>query len=238
MEALEIITLFSAAIVIGVFAVLFGGTLFLSFPLFQLFFPTLPLASIVGCIKFGSVIRNAAAVLPHWRSVETQHLWLIAPLGFGSLVGAYAITGFTQAVIPAVLITGWLLSEYAGNIKISQRLFWITAFIIGVYGGIFGAGILLLIIALMQLKAPGIVNARFTALTLEMAISAISVAIFIWQGFIVWHIALIWAAGGIVGGLIGGRIIVRTGKLNPKWQQWLIRAAFLFALVIAVGAML
>lgn len=233
MTILITLLFFGAAVVIGIFAVVFGGTLFLSLPLFQVLFPELALASMIGSIKFGSIWRNAAAVFQRRAEIDLSVLRLLTPLLVGSIAGAIAVTEMTRVVVPAVLAVGFLLSEYSKRIRLSERFFFLGSLLIGFYGGIFGAGILLLIIALLQVRMTSIVYARTNALMLEMLLGVGAVGVFIYGGFIDWSIALWWTAGGVVGGYLGGIIIGRTGKLSPATQQWLVRGAFLLALTIA-----
>jgi len=227
------ILLFSA-VAIGVFAVVFGGTLFLSLPLFQILFPELSLASMIGSIKVGSVFRNASALWSRSKEIDWRSLWLLLPLGSGSVAGALVVSSMTEVVVPIMLLIGFFLSEKAHTITIKDSAYFVVAFIVGFYGGIFGAGILLLLLALLQLRLGSLVNARTNAILLEMCLSLIAVAVFITQGIINWQIASVWAAGGIVGGYLGGMIIGYTGTLPKQQQQWLVRIAFLLALAIAL----
>ena len=55
--------LFLSAVPIGVFAVVLGGSMFLSIPVFQIFFPEMSMSAVIGNIKVGSVIRNMGAVV-------------------------------------------------------------------------------------------------------------------------------------------------------------------------------
>ena len=243
MFELELTTYFllgSSAVVIGIFAVLFGGTMFLSLPLFQILFPQLPLASIVANIKFGSVWRNAIAVYGDRQAINFGTIMLIIPLGVGSAIGALAVGAMTKVVVPLILVIGWVLSERAKFIKISRRSFWVGAFLVGFYGGIFGAGIFLVIIALLQLKNNNmdLIEARTNALFYEMLLSAVAVVTFLVAGLLTWDIALVWAGGGLIGGYIGGKLVKRTGKLPASQQQWLLRIAFVIAITVAVWQLL
>lgn len=234
LDLLTFALLIVSAVVIGIFAVVFGGTLFLSLPLFQILFPDMVLGALVGNLKFGSVLRNATALVPLRKELDPS-VW---PLGLalcaGSLIGAIGIANLTQMIVPIVLVVGILVSENAKRITIPEAGFWIGAFLVGVYGGILGAGIMLLVLALLQIHYMEITAARANALMLEMCLSAIAVVVFIGFDLLSWPIAITWAIGGMAGGYLGGHIVKHTGKLSPAWQQWLIRAAFAIAIVVAV----
>ncbi len=227
-------TIFVSAIFIGVFAVVMGGTLFLSLPLFQILFPEMSLGAIVGNVKFGSIFRNATALIPLYKQLDKKVLWLAPTLCLGSIMGSWLVASVSQAVVPGVLITGLLIHEYGKKLKLPDYLFWVIAFLIGFYGGIFGAGIMLLIVLLLRLRDTTAIDARANALLLEMLLSFVAVLTFWHLNLINWPIAIVWAAGGMGGGLIGGLLIKHTGRWSQRSQDWLIRVAFLIALIVAV----
>lgn len=234
MDILFVSILFFSAIIIGIFAVLFGGTLFLSLPLFQILFPEMAFGALVGNIKLGSIVRNLAAIVPLRKHLDT-HIWILgAVLAAGSILGATFIAEASLNWIPFALLVGLLISEHSKFLTIPKQLFWVTAFITGIYGGIIGAGIMLLIIALLQLRYQHLVSARANAVALELSVSIVAVLIFIRFDLIDWHIAFIWATGGIIGGYIGGLLINKTDKLSNTKQQWLLRMAFSMALIVSI----
>lgn len=234
MDIILISILFFSAIVIGIFAVVFGGTLFLSLPIFQILFPEMAFGALIGNIKLGSVVRNLAAAVPLRKHIDTD-IWILGlVLSVGSIIGALFIAEASLVWVPFALLVGLLVSEFASLIKIPKQLFWVTAFVTGIYGGILGAGIMLLIIALLQLKYDHLISARANAVVLELCISVVAVLIFIRFDLINWQVALIWATGGIIGGYIGGHLINTTTKLSPSKQQWLVQGAFVLAMVVAI----
>ncbi len=235
MDILMFGIIFISAILIGVFAVVMGGTLFLSLPLFQILFPEMSLGAIVGNIKFGSIFRNATALLPLYRKIDRQILWLAPVLCVGSIVGSWLVVSVSHEIVPLVLIIGLAIHEYGHRLKLPPYLFWLVTFLVGFYGGIFGAGIMLLILSLLQLRDTSLVDARANALLLELLLSTVAVLTFWHFNLIDWPLALTWAAGGMVGGLIGGLIIKHTGRWPPQKQNWLIRLAFLIALIVSVA---
>jgi uncharacterized membrane protein YfcA len=233
MDISTLCTIFIGGVAIGIFAVVMGGTLFLSLPLFQTLFPDMALAAIVGNIKLGSIFRNATALIPIRTKLDPKSLWLAPILCLGSILGSWQVVSVTQAVVPIVLVIGFAVHEYGKKIHLPNHLFWPVAFAVGYYGGIFGAGIMLLILSLLRLRQKDVVDARANALLLELLLSVMAVVTFWHFNLINWPLALTWASGGMIGGYIGGIVIEKTGKLSPATQDWLIRAAFLIALCVA-----
>ena len=230
-----------AAVPIGIFGVVFGGNLFLSLPLFQIMFPDMVLGAMIGNIKPGSIVRNLASLVPLRKHIMVQSsLLLVLALSTGSIVGATFIASLSASrvyVIP-VLILGWLVMISAPRLGqyVSHIGFMLTAFVVGMYGGIFGAGISLLIVALLRLRhgaTSELLLVRANSLYLETILTFASVFIFLYKGLVDWRIALVWAIGSIVGGYLGGLITVHTGKMRPVLQKAMFHTSFGIALVVA-----
>jgi uncharacterized protein len=102
--------------------------------------------------------------------------------------------------------------------------FLLAQFAVGVYGGYFGAGIGILMLATLGLmgltnihKMNGLKNWGATC------INGFAALMFIASGIVEWPVAIAMAAGGLSGGHFGARLALRAGQL------WVRRA------VVAVG---
>jgi uncharacterized membrane protein YfcA len=100
---------------------------------------------------------------------------------------------------------------------------------VAAYGGYFGAGIGILMLAslgVMGLRDIHMMNGIKTVLS--FLINGMALIYFIWKGLVVWPIALLMAAGAILGGYIGAR----TAKhVNQRYLQLFIVAVGLFVSV-------
>ena len=97
-------------------------------------------------------------------------------------------------------------------------------FFVGIYGGYFGAGIgILMLAAFGWLGFTNIHHMNALKNLIGACINGIAAAIFIAQGLVHWPLALWMAAGSILGGLAGAGLAQRIG------QAWVRRT------VIAVG---
>ena len=114
------------------------------------------------------------------------------------------------------------------------RLWWTGAivfqFFSAIYGGYFGAGNGILMLAAMGLlglnelhRANGIKN------FLGICINSIAVLSFALAGLVVWRDALFMACGALAGGYFGASMAVRIG------QVWVRRGVILIGLVIFVA---
>ncbi len=93
-------------------------------------------------------------------------------------------------------------------------------FAIAIYGGYFGAGIGILMLAMLQLLGFSNIH-RMNALKviLGSAINAVAVLIFVLAGKVVWPIAVIMILGGVTGGMLGTRLALKT---NPRHVRRLV----------------
>jgi len=94
--------------------------------------------------------------------------------------------------------------------------------IIAIYGGYFGGGIGILMLAslgLMGMENIHEMNAMKTLLT--TCINGVALIIFVARGVVVWPQAILMVVGAIIGGF-GGAYFAR--KINPLWVRWFVIA--------------
>ena len=90
-------------------------------------------------------------------------------------------------------------------------------FAVGVYGGYFGAGIGILMLAVLGfLGLSDIHAANGIKNFFAMCINGVAAGYFILRGAVDWHPALIMIAGGILGGYAGARFARRIGKEKAR----------------------
>jgi uncharacterized membrane protein YfcA len=98
----------------------------------------------------------------------------------------------------------------------------IFQFVIAVYGGYFGAGIgIMMLAALSLMRAGDIYRINFLKNLAAAAINGVASVVFIVLRLVHWPIALAMAAGAILGGW-GGAGIAR--KVGPRWARRMVSA--------------
>src|SRR4029077_9284293 len=79
-------------------------------------------------------------------------------------------------------------------------------FLVGVYGGYFGAGISILMLSSLALMGIGDMHRMNSLKTLLNAcINGVSVAVFVFDGKVEWRFALPMAVAAVLGGYLGAR---------------------------------
>jgi uncharacterized membrane protein YfcA len=168
-------------------------------------------------------------------------LRLFFPSLFGGIAGAFALTRFPESVFEELV--PWLLLT-ATTLLIVQRPLakWIGAhphesptagttigvmffqFLVGLYGGYFGAGIgILMLSTLGFMGIADIHQMNGVKAILASVMNGIGAAIFVLEGKVVWEYAVPMAVASIVGGYAGARV---ARKLS---------AATVRAIVVVIG---
>jgi uncharacterized membrane protein YfcA len=120
------------------------------------------------------------------------------------------------------LIRIWLLRR---SIKVEARHGsepW-AVLVIGlaaIYGGYFGVAMSVVVLSLLGLMINDTLT-RLNAIKQTVAFGANGAAavLFIFSGKIVWPIALVMAAGALIGGTLGGRL---AGRIKPDTLRWTV----------------
>jgi uncharacterized membrane protein YfcA len=119
-----------------------------------------------------------------------------------------------------------------GDPQVAPWLFILAQFAIGVYGGYFGAGIGILMLAGLGLM--GFTNIhRMNGLKNWGAVcmNVVAAGIFALSGIVNWPVALAMAVGGLLGGYAGSRVAQRVGQQRVRHAIVVIGlASFLFLL--------
>jgi uncharacterized membrane protein YfcA len=227
--------LFLAALVAGVVNSVAGGGSLISFP--SLIAAGQP-AILANATNTAALWPGSVASAIAYRKHTSMHRGLLPALLIpsiaGGLLGAWVLVSTPPAlfdrVVPFLVLFATLLFAFRGRISrwsgqsatldehvtIAGRV-WGFCFQLAVatYGGYFGAGIGILMLAslsLMGLRDIHRMNAVKTIL--GALINVIAFVFFAWKGLVVWPLAVLMAAGAIAGGYLGARTAMRV---DPKW---------------------
>ncbi len=102
----------------------------------------------------------------------------------------------------------------AGRPSLRGALSSFTIFLGAAYGGFFGAGLGIMLLALLGLfSAESLTKLNALKQALSFVINLVAAVFFLFSGKVVWVLVPIMAAGSLLGGLVGGRMVQKVNSL-------------------------
>jgi uncharacterized membrane protein YfcA len=227
------VLLFFAAAAGGAINSVAGGGSFVAFP--ALLFAGVPSVPANATNTIALWPGSLAGAIAYRRELTTVRDTLL-PLGLAALIGGLAGSFLLLhtsddtfvLLIPWLLLFATLLfsfgSRVVANVTRGARASLPVAFVaqlaISVYGGYFGGGMGIMMLAILSLI--GMVEIHpMNALKTVLAtlVNGVAVAMFIVAGAVAWRPGVVMIAGGIAGGYSGAAI---ARKVSPKNVRWLV----------------
>ncbi len=231
----HILILFISAIIGGTLNAVAGGGSFFTFP--TLIFVGIPAIAANASSTVALLPGSAASIIAYRREIAQQQpgflILMISTSLVGGIIGALLLlhtpASIFQNLIPYLLLTATLLFALSGPItarlhvrnvgkaRLSLRALIIVAsaqLIIATYGGYFGGGIgilMLATLAMMGMENIHIMNGLKTVLA--TCINGVAVIIFIIARAVYWPETLLMIVGAIIGGYFGASY---ARKIDPK----------------------
>ena len=203
---------------------------------------TFPVLTAIGIPPVAANITNTVALAPGYfggtlaqkndlRGQE-RRLWLLVPASvLGGLAGGFLLLQTNEKVfrelVPYLIllasgllavqgrVRSWLTRRAAqGHADISEKWAVVPVFFAAIYGGYFGAGLSVIVLAVLGLVIEDTLT-RLNALKQGVAFSVnmAAAAFFIFSGQVVWAAAIVMAVGALAGGALGGRL---AGSIKPQ----------------------
>jgi len=222
------ILLLAAAFAAGVVNAIAGGGTLLTFP--SLLSVLNPVAA-NATSTFALLPASLASAWAYRREVSAvrdhlQRLW--PPSVVGGIIGALLVTRLPEKVFASMV--PWLLAGASALLLLQKPISrWLGShpqavptaravyaviffqFLVGIYGGYFGAGIGILMLSSLAIAGiPDIHQMNGVKSILAATMNGVSLLIFGLSGVIVWKYAFAMALAGIAGGYLGARFARRT----------------------------
>lgn len=235
MDLIQLIILIGIGLFGGLWNAIAGGATLFTFP--ALMAVGLP-PVVANATNYLALLPSNAAALPAYREelreVGPALLPLLLISGLGAVAGSLLLLVSDPDVfvmlIPFLILFATVL--FATGDTLRRRLLlitgeakgdsivYITLFAASIYGGYFGAGLGIILLAIAQIMghvdfhiANGIKNLLATSFTL------VSILVFGIGGLIAWPEAVTMMIGSTVGGYYGGRF---SKRVNPKALRLLV----------------
>jgi uncharacterized protein len=228
-----------AALAAGMINALAGGGTLITFPVLVA----------IGLPAVSANVTNTLALWPgslggtlaQAKDLKDQkrRLWIVIPSAIlGGLTGGFLLLRTTEklfsTLVPFLILLAasllamqtplrnWLTrrQEQGSARDISEAWVFLPVFLGAIYGGYFGAGLGIILLAVFGL----ILNDTLTRLNVLKQIVAFSANIsaailFVFSGKVVWSVALVMMVGALLGGSLGGRL---AGRVKPAALRWIV----------------
>lgn len=244
MSVLEAILLFLAGILTGMINAVAGGGTFLSFGALTLAGVAPVVANATSSItQFPGYVTSTLAYWDDFKTFWRGALALAVASILGSLLGAWILLQLDnpqfRSMVPWLLIAATVLFAAGPYLKPTPKpgqeasvggvFGWLLQFITAIYGGFFGAGMGVMMLATLGLSQPGDYH-RLNALKnmLAVFIAAVAIVVFVWGGVVAWPQAIVMIPGVAIGGWSG----VWVAKRVP--QKYMRRFVITVGLLLAV----
>ncbi|GAA2419438.1 sulfite exporter TauE/SafE family protein [Streptomyces pulveraceus] len=219
-------------------AVVGGGGLLL-LPALLLGLPHVPAAQVLGTNKAVAIVGTSGAAVAYVRKapvkVGTALRIGLAALA-GSMTGAFFAAGISSEVLrPVIMVVLLAVAAFVllrpsfgtdpddGVRRRVTRARTVTAIVlvgggIGLYDGLFGPGTgTFLVLALTAVLHLDLVTASATAKIVNVCTNAGALAMFAYQGSVLWQLAALMAVFNLAGAVVGARMALSRGSGFVRW---------------------
>jgi uncharacterized membrane protein YfcA len=214
------------ALIAGIQNALAGGGSFITFPALLVFGMGARAANITSTIAlFPGQVATGLAGRSHVSGAEGLSFRVLAGISLvGGVIGALLLLAtpesFFERLVPFLVLfaTGvfawgsFFRGQGEGGTHLSPVWAAVAQFAIAIYGGYFGGGIGMLMLAALTLAGLPVRRAGATKNVLAGVMNASAVAIFAFSHDVHWGAALAVAGGAIAGGQMGAWMMLRVNE--------------------------
>lgn len=236
MENINYIVIFLAAFIGGALNAVAGGGGFIAYP--SLIFCNIAPLNANGISTVALWSGNITSAIAFKRDIRLPMkfiVYFVLAISLGGGIGAYLFlktrTQVFSSFVPFFLLITWLLFVFSNSLRnyflknikpfnfIKPRYNHIFfMFLIGIYGGYFGAGlgmIILTVFSLIGLKNINEMNGiKVILVSFNNGIAALT---YIISGIIFWQYTLIMISGSLIGGFYGAKLAQRIKQENLRY---------------------
>jgi uncharacterized membrane protein YfcA len=225
-----------------------GGTLITFATLTALGIPAVA-ANVTNHVALGPGYLGATLAQAKDLKGQKRRLWICVPAGaIGGVLGGILLLqtgeGVFRDLVPYLIllasgllalqdpVRAWLTRRAAQSESKASSETWVALPVVlaGIYGGYFGAGVSVIILAVLGITLEDTLT-RLNALKQAVAFSTnVAAAIFfLFSGKVVWSAALVMAVGALMGGALGGKL---AGQIKPATLRWVVVALGIIVAII------
>lgn len=238
LDLFDLLLVALAAVAAGAVNALAGGGTLITFPMLVA----------VGVPAVAANVTNTVALCPGYlgatfaqmkdlRGQEGRLRFLVPASIVGGIVGGVLLLNTEERLfrnlVPYLILLAagllavqgpvrtWLTRRRApGAGRPSEAWAAIPVGLAAVYGGYFGAGLSVIVLAVLGLTLEDSLT-RLNALkqAVSFSVNVAAAIFFLFSGQVLWLVAAVMAVGALLGGVLGGKL---AGKIQPSVLRWLV----------------
>ncbi len=239
MTILHYLLVILVSLAAGLINALAGGGTLITFP--ALLAIGLPAVSANVTNTLGLWPGSLGGTLAQAKDLKGQkkRLWISLPSAvMGGLAGGFLLLRTNEKLfsdlVPFLILLAtsllalqtplrqWVARRQENGLagSIPEGWIFLPVFLGAIYGGYFGAGLGIILLAILGL----LLNDSLTHLNVLKQIISFSAnfaaaLLFVFSGKVVWNVALVMMAGALLGGSLGGRL---AGRVKPDTLRWIV----------------
>jgi uncharacterized membrane protein YfcA len=246
-DLLQLLALALAGFVASALNVIAGGGSFLTVPL--LIFFGLPATEANATNRLGVLVQNIGGVWGFHRHRVLDWRWSLRaslPALAGAVLGTWLALQVGDREFRRILatlmigVTLWTLLDRNGHLagalgrlRHQHVVLGVGFALAGVYAGFIQAGVGFFILALVTVGGLDLVRGNAVKVFVILVTTALSLALFTWDGKVEWVAGTALAVGSLGGSLLGVRLTVLKGH---TWVRGVVTAAIVvFAIKLWFG---
>lgn len=229
-----------AAMAAGLVNALAGGGTLITFPVLMA----------VGLPAVSANVTNTVALCPGYLGAtfaqlkdlrgQGKRLWLLLPAaviggGIGGILLLSTGEKLFRSLVPFLILLasgllalqdvlrGWLTrrtQQQTGAATSLDKWAWLPIGLAAVYGGYFGAGLSVIVLATLGLLiADSLTRLNALKQSISFSVNITAALFFVFSGQVVWPVALVMAVGALIGGALGGRL---ASRIKPALLRWIV----------------
>jgi uncharacterized membrane protein YfcA len=244
---LELLALVGAGFVASALNVIAGGGSFLTLPL--LIFFGLPAVEANATNRLGVLVQNIGGVwgfhrhrVLDWRWAIRASVPALAGAAFGTWLALQIGDREFRRILATlmVVVTLWTLLDRGGRLaaalgRLRQKdvVLGVGFALAGFYAGFIQAGVGFIILAIVTVAGLDLVRGNAVKVFIILVTTALSLALFAWEGKVAWVAGTALAVGSLAGSLLGVRLTVLKGH---AWVRGVVTVAIVvFAVKLWLG---
>ncbi|MCL4559094.1 MAG: sulfite exporter TauE/SafE family protein [Chloroflexi bacterium] len=210
---------------------------------------TFPMLVAMGVPAVAANVTNTVALCPGYLGAtlaqfkdlrpQLPRLWFYLPAGvIGGVAGGILLLNTGEKVFEALVpflillasgllaisdpLRSWLSRHTgtAGSSAVMAALGALPIAIAGIYGGYFGAGLSVIVLAVLGLiLSDSLTKLNALKQAIALSVNVAAAIFFVFSKNVIWPVAALMAVCALIGGSIGGRI---AGRIKPAVLRWVV----------------